>query len=229
MKVELLPYISEYESFVAKVDAAVLSVAQQFESHVACRLGCSDCCHALFDITFVEAIFLNMHFLELPEAKRTEILIEADKADRKAQVLKRRMYRDFSADPQTDILSQVAAERIRCPLLNTDNSCTLYQWRPLTCRVYGIPMEIGGKSHTCGLSGFDSGQSYPTIKVEKIQDQLVSLSNQMLVGLGCNYQDFQFMHVPVSTALLTVYNDKFFGRTPLDPDSGQTEQENSNV
>lgn len=72
-------------------------------------------------------------------------------------------------------------------------------------------MEIDGAAHTCGLSGFEPGKPYPSIKVSRIQDRLVELSNRMLVAIGTPYQDFQYMHVPVSAALLTVYSDDFFG------------------
>lgn len=221
MNADLRPFFLEYEALVAQVDAAVQSVAQQFASEVTCHRGCSDCCHALFDVSLVEAMYLNLRFLELPESRRTEVMIEADKADRKTQIVKKQAFRDFSSNPQVDILTRAAKERIRCPLLDSEDACSLYAWRPLTCRIYGIPMEIGGKSHTCGLSGFEPGQAYPSLKVERIQDRLVALSNRMLMAIGSQYQDFQFMHVPVSTALLTVYSDDFFGVTdslerPLD-------------
>ncbi|NCD24502.1 MAG: YkgJ family cysteine cluster protein [Deltaproteobacteria bacterium] len=211
MNVDLGHFFSKYEALVAQVDAAVHTVTQQYASEVRCRRGCSDCCHALFDVSLVEAMYINAHFSELSETRRNEILIEADKADRKAQIIKKKAYHDISTDPRADVLTQAAKERIRCPLLDVNNECSLYRWRPLTCRIYGIPMEIGGKSHTCGLSGFEPGRAYPSIKMERIQDQLVSLSNQMLATIGSSYQDFQFMHVPVSTALLTVYSHDFFG------------------
>ncbi len=211
MNLDLRPFFSEYESLVAQVDAVFKSVCQKFPAEVTCRKGCGDCCHALFDVTLVEAMYLNARFAAFDDVRRNEILVEADKAERKAQLVKKQAYRDVSSTSQADILTQAAKERIRCPLLDAADTCSLYASRPITCRIYGIPMEIEGVSHTCGLSGFEPGKPYPSIKVARIQDRLVELSNRLLAAIGTPYQDFQYMHVPVSAALLTVYSDDFFG------------------
>jgi Fe-S-cluster containining protein len=217
MNPELEQFFKEYESLVAQVDAVFEKVAGTFPAEVKCRQGCSDCCHAMFDVTLVEAMYLNSRFAQLAEQRRNEILIEADKADRKAYKFKRQASRDAEAVEQSEILARTAKERLRCPLLDQDDRCSLYEFRPITCRIYGIPLEIGGKSHTCGLSGFEPGKPYPAVKLERIQDMLLSLSNRILDAVGSGYSDFRLMHVPVSTALMTVYSDEYFGvKTPQD-------------
>lgn len=211
MTLDFSPYFAEYESLVAQVDAVSQRVAGNFAAEVRCREGCSDCCHALFDITLIEALYLNSRFSTLDLLARNEILVEADKADRKAYILKNKASREASEVDHGEILLRAAKERIRCPLLDAQDRCRLYASRPITCRIYGIPLEIGGKSHTCGLSGFEPGRSYPAVKLERIQDMLLALSNRVLDALGSRYQDFRLMHVPVSTALMTEYSEDFFG------------------
>jgi Fe-S-cluster containining protein len=211
MNLDFIPFFKEYESLVAQVDAVFQKVSGNFASEVKCRQGCSDCCHALFDVSLIEALYLNAKFLDLEEERRNSILIEADKADRKAYVLKKKASRDAGELEHSEILLRTAKERIRCPLLDAEERCILYAHRPITCRVYGIPLEIGGKSHTCGLSGFEPGRSYPAVKLERIQDALLSLSNQVLDSIGSAYSDYRLMHVPVSSALMTVYSEEFFG------------------
>ena len=211
MNPDFSEFFKEYESLVAQVDAVFQKVSSNFPAEVKCRQGCSDCCHALFDVTLVEAMYLNAKFAELDEDIRNAILIEADKADRKAYRFKRQASKDAEEVDQSEILLRTAKERLRCPLLDQDDRCSLYASRPVTCRIYGIPLEIGGKSHTCGLSGFEPGKSYPAVKLERIQDMLLSLSNRILDHVGSGYDDFRLMHVPVSTALMTVYSDEFFG------------------
>jgi hypothetical protein len=49
------------------------------------------------------------------------------------------------------------------------------------------------------------------VKLERIQDLLLSLSNQILDSVGSGYADYRLMHVPVSSALMTVYSEEFFG------------------
>lgn len=211
MNLDLAQFFKEYEALVAQVDAVFQKVSGNFSSEVRCKGGCSDCCHALFDLTLVEAMYLNAKFLELGELRRNEILIEADKADRKAHLLKRKVSKEAAEVDHSEILLRTAKERLRCPLLDSKDHCHLYAYRPITCRIYGIPLEIGGKSHTCGLSGFEPGRPYPAVKLERIQDMLLALSNRILDAVGSSYSDFRLMHVPVSSALMTVYSEDFFG------------------
>jgi Fe-S-cluster containining protein len=218
MNLDFTSFFNEYESLVAQVDAVFNKVAGNFAAEVKCRQGCSDCCHALFDVTLIEALYLNAKFSSLDQGKRNTILLEADKADRKAYVLKKKASRDASEVEHSEILLRTAKERIRCPLLDSEDRCMLYESRPITCRIYGIPLDIGGKSHTCGLSGFEPGQSYPAVKLERIQDLLLSLSNKILDSVGSGYSDYRLMHVPVSSALMTVYSEEFFGTAQAEGD-----------
>lgn len=213
MLLDLTPFFTEYESLVAQVDVVFQKVSGNFSTEVTCRQGCSDCCHALFDVTLVEALYLNAKFSCLAEDQRNVILIEADKIDRKAQLIKKKTSQLANSTEPTDILLFAAKERLRCPLLDENEKCTMYAFRPVTCRVYGIPLEIGGKSHTCGISGFEPGKFYPAVKLERIQDQLLAISNRILDAVGCQYEDFRLMHVPVSTSLMTVYSEEYFGVT----------------
>lgn len=211
MNLDFSQFFAEYESLVAQVDAVFHKVSGNFAAEVKCRQGCSDCCHALFDVTLIEALYLNSKFSELDDVRRNEILVEADKADRKAYVLKKKASREANEVDHAEILLRTAKERLRCPLLDGHDQCVLYAHRPITCRIYGIPLDIGGKSHTCGLSGFEPGRSYPAVKLERIQDMLLALSNRVLDSVGSGYADFRLMHVPVSTSLMTVYSEDYFG------------------
>ena len=211
MNLDLSQFFTEYESLVAQVDAVFKKVSDNYAAEVRCKQGCSDCCHALFDVSLIEAMYLNAKFSELDEIRRHEMLLEADKADRKAYVLKKKISKEAEETDHSEILLRTAKERIRCPLLDSSDKCALYAYRPITCRIYGVPLEIGGRSHTCGLSGFEPGRPYPAVKLERIQDMLLSLSNRVLDAVGSRYADFRLMHVPVSTALMTVYSDDFFG------------------
>lgn len=211
MSFDLTPFFEEYKTIADQVDGLFQKVAGDFAAEVKCRQGCSDCCHALFDITLVEALHLNANFLDLSEVVRNEILFAADKADRRANMLKKKASRDAGDRPHEEILTGVARERLRCPLLDEEDRCRLYAFRPITCRVYGIPLEIGGASRTCGLSDFAPGHAYPAVKLERIQDRLLALSNRILDAMGSPYPDFRLMYVPVSTALMTVYSDEYFG------------------
>ncbi len=102
-------------------------------------------------------------------------------------------------------------ERIRCPLLNKDNQCDLYASRPVTCRLYGIPTAIGGRGHTCGLSAFNTGESYPTVNLEQVHAKLHELSCEILEVLRSTHVKMGDVLMPLSMALLTVFDEAYLG------------------
>ena len=110
-----------------------------------------------------------------------------------------------------EILERIAAETVRCALLNDKDLCDLYESRPITCRLYGVPTAIGGKGHTCGLSGFSQGETYPTANLDRIQSALMALSNALVADLKSKYKTMGEMLVPLSMALLTDYDDEYLG------------------
>ncbi len=69
MKEELMPYFKKYEALVSKAEAVFEQVKSKFPDEVKCKEGCSDCCHALFDLTLVEALYINFRFNEQFEGK----------------------------------------------------------------------------------------------------------------------------------------------------------------
>lgn len=214
MSLHFEEYFVEYEKLVAGVDAVFSQVAGQFSGEVVCKSGCSSCCYAVFDLFLIEALYLNHKFLRLPEFKRNEILKRADFADRQAYKIKREMGKKASSGTSEDILLQKAAEiRIRCPLLDDNDCCVLYDCRPITCRLYGIPVDISGVSHTCGLSKFETGGAYPTVHLEKIQGRLEQISSALAEGIGSRYSELGQVLVPVSAALLTEYTAEYLGIT----------------
>ena len=53
---ELDVVFRDYETLTARTDELFERVRAQFPAEVACTAGCSDCCHAMFDLSLVEAM-----------------------------------------------------------------------------------------------------------------------------------------------------------------------------
>jgi Fe-S-cluster containining protein len=177
-------------------------------------LECADCCHALFDLSLVEALYINRKFIDNTlDQRKAEIIEDANKIDRKVFQLKRKAYKSVQSGAKTeeDVLFEMAAERIRCPLLNEENQCDLYDFRPITCRLYGIPTSISGRGHTCGLSGFKEGASYPTVNLDAIHAKLHALSQEIVVALKAKHVKMGDVLMPLSMALLTVFDETYLG------------------
>jgi Fe-S-cluster containining protein len=211
---ELEHVFKKYEAFLEQLEGVFENVHQQYSDCVKCELECSDCCHALFDLSLVEALYINAHFLErIADEKKTAILEHANKTDRKIYRLKRKAFKAVAAGEKSEeqVLIEMAAERLRCPLLNADNQCDLYSSRPLTCRLYGIPSSIGGRGHTCGLSGFKEGESYPTINMDSVNAKLHELSVETVSVLKSKHVNMGDVLMPLSMALLTVFDEVYLG------------------
>lgn len=211
---DLTPFFTRYEIQAREADALFERIRGQFPELVVCREQCSGCCHALFDLSLVEALYLNKAFTEIftDGAQRAAILNDADTADRQAARIKRKAFKDSQAGRDSnEILTEIAATSIRCPLLDEHDRCLMYEVRPITCRLYGVPTAIGGKAHTCGKTGFVQGAAYPTVALDKIQQRLNSLSEELAASMGTSYTRLATMYVPVSTALLTVYDAAYLG------------------
>jgi Fe-S-cluster containining protein len=212
------PYFEKYRHLVEQVDAAFDKIQTAFGDCVNCKVGCADCCYALFDLSLVEALYIKTEFdKKFSDEQCSKIIERANDADRKVYRLKRRAHKEQQAGkPESEIFDWMSAQRVRCPLLNEKDQCELYESRPITCRLYGVPTVIGGKAHTCGLSGFKEGESYPTAKLEAIHQRLYDISAELAQEIQSRYPKLAEMLVPLSMALLTDYTEEYLGMKSAD-------------
>ena len=213
MDFDFTPYFKKYEELVAAAEEAFDRVKNDHPECVKCKVGCADCCHAIFDLTLIEALYINHKFKAAYAGEKREMLLErANRSDRTVHQIKKKAHRLIKEGrPDEEILARIAAEKVRCALLNDQDLCDLYAFRPITCRLYGVPTAIGGRAHTCGLSGFSQGAAYPTANLDRIQSALTALSNALVADLKSRYTTVGEMLVPLSMALLTDYDDAYLG------------------
>jgi len=232
MDFDFTPYYKRYEAISDMADQVFEKVREKHPEGVRCKIGCADCCHALFDLTLIEALYINHHFnLKFSGSDRERLLEKANRADRSIYKLKRKAYQDAaSGKDEAAVLEDLAEKRERCPLLDDKELCELYEYRPITCRVYGVPTAIGGKGHTCGLSGFVEGEQYPTVNLDQIQRMLYELSADLVKDLESKHVKLPELLVPLSMALLTDYNDEYLGTDHDAPgeNSGETDKGKAN-
>ena len=88
---------------------------------------CTDnCCLTRFyHHTYLEYYYLHMGFKKLAPRKRSEVLLKAKEACRET----------------TKADEKEMPVRVMCPL-NADSLCDLYPYRPMICRLHGIPHEL---------------------------------------------------------------------------------------
>jgi Fe-S-cluster containining protein len=131
------------------LDAALSDGARRAGSRLACRVGCTECCHGPFPITLLDA----RRLAEGLSALRERDPARAAAVERRARAATRSLRRGFPGDPDTGRLNEDEAAREAffsrhearpCPALEpSTGACALHDFRPLTCRAYGPPVRIG--------------------------------------------------------------------------------------
>lgn len=197
---------NEYEALMTKADVAFNRVQEDHGSCVKCQIQCSDCCHSVFGLFLIEAAYLHTHFhkmLDVP--RRQEAMARGEQAGRElAEMLER--VQKFNASPELQAQA-MAKERVRCPLLDEEQKCVLYPFRPITCRVYGIPTAMGGKVHACYKAGFEKGQAYPAFNLDAVYQELYRLSVELLQLAGRENKDRASLLLSVPKVLNTPLED----------------------
>ena len=213
MDIDLSLYFKKYENLVATADEVFDRVKKAHADCVKCGEQCADCCFALFDLTLIEALYLHHKFNEkFQGATKVELVEKANRADRGIYKIKRKAFKELqSGRNEGELLAEMALERVRCPLLNEEDLCELYDYRPLTCRFYGIPTAIGGAGHTCGKSGFKQGQKYPTVNLDAVHTQLQQISAELLRDIESRNIKLVDLLVPLSSAMIMDFDEVFLG------------------
>jgi Fe-S-cluster containining protein len=131
------------------VDAALVDAARRAGDWLACRPGCTQCCYGAFAINALDASRLRSGIRALREADPSA----ADAIDSRARAWVADFGPDFPGDPTTGVLGTSEQDQARfedfandapCPALNpATDLCDVYQWRPMTCRVFGPPVRMG--------------------------------------------------------------------------------------
>ena len=125
------------------LDAWFSRCMERYPEKIACKSGCSACCRSLFDITLLDAYHLKLGFDRLPAGTREMVLVKC----RERLILMREQWPEFEHPyvlnhrPEEEWEPLMPEEdETPCVLLGEDGRCLVYDHRPMTCRLHGIPM-----------------------------------------------------------------------------------------
>ncbi|HEY2859772.1 MAG TPA: YkgJ family cysteine cluster protein [Terracidiphilus sp.] len=133
------------------MDTAWADAARRAGEHLVCRAGCTQCCHGAFRINALDAERLRAGM----ERLRAENAEMAAQIERRARAWIDACAAEYPGNAASGVLddSEDARERFddlpedaACPALDPATGlCQVYEWRPMTCRVFGPPvrMEMG--------------------------------------------------------------------------------------
>ena len=152
-----MPLPARDAELVEIVDASLAEAARRSGAFLACRIGCTQCCHGAFAINALDAARLRAGMSELRAANPAL----ASEIERRARAWLAEHGADFPGDRKTGVLGSSPEDQARfedfaneaaCPALDAATGrCDVYAWRPMTCRVFGPPIRAAGDDGEEGL------------------------------------------------------------------------------
>ena len=171
----------------ALAEAVRLADRGEDGSWLACRSGCTGCCHGPFPINELDARRLRQGLAELALRNPQRAAAVTQRARAQLPMLRE----GFPGDPETGLLTDGDDDAyftrhggVPCPALDpVTGCCDLYTHRPLTCRTFGPPIRIGAAAlppcHLC----FE-GASEETIETCRVEPDPHGLEDRLLDCVG---------------------------------------------
>ena len=130
------------------MDASFADAARRAGPWLACKPGCTQCCHGAFAINALDAARLRAGMEVLAASNPA---LDAELRSR-ANSWIATYAASFPGNPTTGTLGTTEAEQeafedfaneAPCPALNPATGlCDIYEFRPMTCRVFGPPVRV---------------------------------------------------------------------------------------
>ena len=150
---------AEYLQIAGLVEAEFARNKARFGDRMRCGLGCTDCCHHLFDMDTLEARRIAAHVAGLPNPEREKLRAQA------------RAYQQQYRQQQR---SRLEGRRLACAALTPDGACSIYPARPLVCRKFGMPIydpRQPGQLKACELN-FRAGEEMDSEGIVENQTEI---------------------------------------------------------
>jgi Fe-S-cluster containining protein len=137
------------------VDAATAEAVRRAGAWVKCSPGCTQCCIGVFAVSQLDAARLRAGLEDLEQSDPAR----AAAVRQRAQNAVMKVAAEFPGDARTGILDEERGEEFEnfandepCPALDPATGlCDLYAARPITCRVFGLPLRTGEGLGVCEL------------------------------------------------------------------------------
>jgi Fe-S-cluster containining protein len=121
---DVKPFLNRLESIFADMDRVYAEVAAHYDFN--CHACKDNCCRTRFyHHTYIEYLFIQEGVKTLGRKRQIEV---------KSSALK-------ICNESTELNKNRRPVRLMCPL-NIENLCILYPYRPMICRLHGIPHEL---------------------------------------------------------------------------------------
>ena len=142
--VDLSTYFVEYEALIRKIDEDLEAVRNSYPQVSGCGAEREDCCYRYLDLDLIEAIYLsNTMNRFLGSDIRKRVINNAAKIGQTTKKLITRIKQKgegIEASKEA-LVEAYAGEKLLCAL-NNKHRCSLYKYRPISCRLHGVPAGV---------------------------------------------------------------------------------------
>ena len=167
-------HLVNYRALIARVDAHKDRVQQVWSEQLACRRGCSGCCHRSLSVFPVEAAAIRSLLAA------GGLSTEPPSPDDPVELI----------HPLT-VLDPGASHR--CAFLDDSGACRIYKARPLICRSHGLPVavRVDGElqGDTCPLNyregGLENVSAADFLDLDVVNTALAVVNAAFAEASGC--------------------------------------------
>jgi protein-tyrosine phosphatase len=139
--VDLGDYFLQYETIVAQIEDAIPAAANGARHAKRCGRESNRCCRTGVELSLMEAIYFNYRLnRHLKGEQRMEVVRRALSISRAAAETADNQQRESVGHAAQGAPRQQPDDSNLCSL-SVDQSCLIYDYRPIACRLHGIPDE----------------------------------------------------------------------------------------
>jgi Fe-S-cluster containining protein len=144
-----------YRDILERADRHFSDVFREQRASMQCGIGCSLCCHGLFEIGAADIPVLAEGLEALHPSRRRRIIRRA------AEILTASEppnLRECSPEEKEAFFERT--DSVPCPNLDDYGRCMVYDHRPLVCRTFGLPIRDGERyiGDVCELNFEDASE-----------------------------------------------------------------------
>ncbi|ANA40381.1 MULTISPECIES: YkgJ family cysteine cluster protein [Geobacter] len=155
--------LDHYGSLLSRIDDWFRACLGSSGDRIRCADGCSDCCRGLFDITLLDAAFLRRGFDRLDPEVRGQVLDRCRERIAGLGLVWPEFDQPFILNMRPEDEWEALMpddDETPCPLLDQRGRCLVYGYRPMTCRLHGLPLiDVSGEimhDEWCTLNYMDA-------------------------------------------------------------------------
>ena len=123
---------TKFKQYLNAIDKMLSKYFEEQKDFICCKSGCSYCCeNGQYPLTEIEFKFLLLGFFKIEPETRQKIIRQIKKVKFEYQNCENKKEYMYT-----------------CPFLGEDKKCTVYDYRPLICRIFGLIIQHESGKYT---------------------------------------------------------------------------------